>query len=107
MVLADNALVKRDIVLNPEIEYHAQKIYPLHLKDVDETIDVLIEIVHDHGPNFEIYGKFDDEGRWYRVYLSTWKNGEDFARIKLTPWQKKDLTDNEITYIEYMEKNSD
>lgn len=106
MVLADNELVKRDIVLNPENEYHTQKIYSLQLKDVKEKIDVLIEIVYDHGLNYEIRGKFYDDGRWYNMYLSTWKKGEDCARVLLTPWQKKDLTKDEIDYIDIMEKNN-
>lgn len=106
MVLANNELVKRDIVLNPEAEYQIRQIYPLFLRDVNAEINVLIETVYDHETNFEIYGKFWDDGRWYNLYLSTWKDDNvSPARVKLTPWQNTGLTIYEKAYIDRMKKN--
>ncbi|MBP5512202.1 hypothetical protein J6X90_02350 [Candidatus Saccharibacteria bacterium] len=102
MVLENNERVKLDTVLNAQADYEVSKIYPMHLKDADATVEVLIDTIYEHDNNYEILGKFFDDGRWYNMYFSLWKNNELEPTVKFTPWPDDVLTKDDEIYISYI-----
>ena len=121
MVFQETMHVKRDDLVGPPKEFSdfeelrkttrrahwanlEYSIMPFALKNLGQTIDVLVERIKEYSGIYQLYGLFLDDTQWYTCYVDIWKDPKKCGEchIKLTP--RPDITPRpnsaELVYAE-------
>lgn len=110
MVLANDDYVKWDEIENPraidwenltdmDLNFRPKEWHAVRLSERKAEIEILIQSVRDNDNNYEVYGKFYDDGNWYLLYVSFFKERET-AEIKFTPYPISMATPYDLPYLE-------